>query len=122
MRTIKFKAWDGKQMSEAATLRQLLVATSRAGVDEIQAWEGTYLQHTGLKDKNGKEAYHSDIAKAWYDCPVGFENEPHEVTGSIEQDEYGEWLLDLRHTQIPLQAFNDFEIIGNIYENLELLK
>lgn len=62
------------------------------------------LQYTGLKDVNGAELYEGDIYKHW---------------GCIEQAEFDQVIYD--NMQCTLLD-GDFEIIGNIYENPELLE
>ena len=64
-------------------------------------------QFTGLKDKNGKEIYEGDIVKSGI------------LTGEVYQ-QYGYWTA----TSIgqSLWSQKSIEIIGNIYENPELLK
>ena len=74
-------------------------------------------QFTGLHDKTGKEIYEGDIIN------------PVVMNGTITRGEvvfhYGgfmakqigaEWLID------DLYRYDNFEVIGNIYENPELLK
>ena len=63
------------------------------------------LQFTGLNDKNGKEIFDGDIIRGfdWHNC------KPSVVS----------W--DVIGFRIPLMA-NAYEIIGNIYENPELIK
>ena len=78
----------------------------------------TIMQSTGLKDKNGKEVFVGDIIKCTRGCP-------HEV---YLEKEYGGtyiggmpavYLKDLREGY----AWTEHEeIIGNIYENPELLE
>lgn len=74
------------------------------------------MQYTGLKDRNGKEIYEGDICKKTYgsSTPV-FTVAYHDARGMfIMQDGYNEPLYTVNNSMV--------EIIGNIYENPELLK
>jgi len=88
-------------------------------------WEGRceLMQYTGLKDKNGVEIYEGDILQIIVDelgehivqhYEVAFEA-PSFVCKHTINPEY----IGGTH---PLREVEDFEVIGNIYENPELLK
>ena len=76
-------------------------------------------QWTGLTDKNGKEIYEGDILfgrnDSYYQVKWG-------KTGWWMYHERGE-LLDMYFYQMPNDGdtYSNFEIIGNIFENPELL-
>lgn len=108
-RVIKFRAWSAheRKMYQDA----LYVADNE---DDINPW--IYMQFTGLKDKNGKDLYESDIVSYIDDSmePVTGEiDTPHEVV-SMEIGINGSAFLEFL-------SWNEFEIIGNIYENPNLL-
>ena len=139
MREIKFRAWDKttKRMmdlsefiydaeSEAVYMfftdleNRIKRSYDHDGEDASDRF--VLMQSTGLKDKNGVEMYFEDIAKATFCCAVCFDNEPHELIGHIDQLDSGEWVLDYGHGSISLDALEDIEVIGNIYENPELME
>lgn len=75
-------------------------------------------QYTDLKDKNGKEGYHKDIAKD--ECGVQYSIEwiatdakfiLIQVSGGI-----------LRGNTVDMRYLSTMGIVGNIYENPELLE
>jgi len=75
-------------------------------------------QYTGLHDKNGKEIYEGDIVKI--DCPTM------KLTGKIKYSEMSamfyihDEIEDIEETLWYQKE--EYEVIGNIYENPELLK
>ena len=135
MREIKFRAWDKvcREMfynSELANGDMMVICLD----GEIQlSDDDTYkpddfilMQYTGLKDKNGKEIYEGDILRLWRS--TGKNGEPRGEYYKPFPVEYCElWtqfvVVDKANkAQMGIwQAFGAFEVIGNIYENPELL-
>jgi len=123
MRDIKFRAWDKEEKEmylwEADKLAERSIFEADWEMpslfDEI-LWgshpEMILMQYTGLKDKNGKEIYEGDIVKdqAGDNWEVYFD--------------LGQFLLKnkiLLDTPISLYQEPVVEVIGNIYENPELI-
>jgi hypothetical protein len=117
MRQIKFRVWHkvAKAMSAVATLQFLYDKEGVYAVDNID-----FMQFTGLQDKTGKDIYEGDLlmVKDSRICEVVF----HSCAGC--------WDLILRNaiSSLPIGAVSPAsyqyhtEVIGNIYENPELLK
>ena len=82
----------------------------------VSAEDLVLMQSTGLKDKNGKEIFEGDIVKMSKDVysePTYYEVVRHRGGAyRLESKQHG-CELWLRHT--------DCEIVGNVYENKELL-
>ena len=114
VRDIKFRAWD-KIYNQMFTVKSLhidnLVVRSNSltfySLDDINL-----MQYTGLKDKNGVEIYEGDLIRGPFDFgPAGYSYITSEVCFDKEQGYQWEyWLLE------------ELEVIGNIYENKELLE
>lgn len=128
MREFKFRVWDkkfnmmlgfksvyinfdeGKIEVTTDTLRYEEVYT-----DEIEDF--VLMQYTNLKDKNGKEIYEGDILKVKLDdgeanLYVKYTNGEYRVVNE------GKWEDSL----YAYMYFGDVEVVGNIYENKDLLR
>lgn len=127
-REIKFRAWDKKEKRMMVVPRInfgddgtgktiILEYKSEDGFDiGLVAGENCGLmQFTGLLDKNGKEIYDGDIIHLV--SSFGADRGNHEVSLEVytadRGEDYGYWWYSF----LP----NYVEIIGNIYQNPELL-
>ena len=87
----------------------------------MQYNEMELMQYTGLKDKNGKEIYEGDIVKMLREDNC-FGEEDYEETFVIEQPEYYELSDKSSGGADGDRPIKSMEVIGNIYENPELIK
>jgi len=122
-RKLKFRAWDklNKSFTYSDTGYQgHYVLTLDGKFQNLQNGSGgdeyVVQQYTGLKDKNGKDIYEGDFIKATSDQ---YENE--NFVGKVIFDE-GSYLTWINKNDIRGINEDDFEVIGNIFDNPGLLK
>ena len=127
--TLKFRVFANGKMINCGVVPNLMSDGFTACIDNydsISRVSGDVMQYTGLKDKNDVDIYDGDICKCNY-----FNGS--RVKQHIEVVEFKNGKFDLTWTINKLfksfrsrSCFNGhsdaFEIIGNIYENPELLE
>jgi len=117
MREIKFRAWYNDEMYEIFAMNfsdnKCVINSPRFPFSQ-EVYPDDIMQYTGLKDKNGKEIYEGDICKGVY---AG--SDEREYKNKIVWDEFE---CCFTFADSPLWTWEMIEIIGNIYENPELLK
>ena len=123
IKKVDFKAWDTKR--EMFT-NFMIVDNMFKFMDKVTgAWfrddeqkRFKLMQSTGLFDKNGKEIYEGDIVKGYSVYPETSIFEPF-LMGEVHYTNRGTW----DSYSYILGGFNEqVEIIGNIYENKELIE
>lgn len=109
MREIKFRAWDEDEGVMLKPFKVYEVVSTPMLILE----KDILLQYTGLKDKNGKEIYEGDILKTA--VGIGYVRENHGMF-CLKKPGLNALKPFMRRVNHPL------EVIGNIYEDPELLK
>ncbi|MBX3045105.1 MAG: hypothetical protein KIT33_15070 [Candidatus Kapabacteria bacterium] len=118
-RVIKFRAWneDSKTMLNPVDLSGPISTYEWLGKKDV-----ALMQYTGLKDKNGDDIYEGDIVIISYD--EIYTLIPQDFIGAVEYMKDG-YCVHNRNESLAFPLYHEFsewEIIGNIYENPELLE
>ncbi len=124
-RIIKFRAWhrekkcwlDGVRIYNDGSWSGSIIE-ERGEIDGYDGRECELMQYTGLKDRKSKEIYEGDIVRLVYALDMG------------QWTKYGDIVIYVRWSdsqcgRYPVVCFKyieSTEVIGNIYENPELLK
>ncbi|KXZ17920.1 hypothetical protein AXI59_01335 [Bacillus nakamurai] len=133
MREIKFRAWNDplKKMDYSPLNAIGFDGKFYYGNADITGLFGSIMQYTGLKDKNGREIYEGDIVR-------NHRRTSNELLEVLWQEEVAEHASDGIYWTKKVPGFRfkrikrglttvfvahvDLEVIGNIYENPELLE
>ena len=109
MRDIEFRAWDNELGCFQSEIHTWVNNNPRFVLD----------QSTGIIDCRGKKVFENDIVKCT--CPTG-----DVIKGVIQWQSVGilGWVTYVKERLLPynLHTSNRYEVLGNIYENPDLLK
>ena len=131
MREIKFRAWCEEREKFLQNQSEVRIEINSPNILKYNPLTGGYyatdkivlMQYTGLKDKNGKEIYEGDIilTVATSDYP-----EDTGIKKVIWNDDWFQFQTIIHDNGygLPLLwgGYKSLEVIGNIYENPELVK
>ena len=125
----KYRAYDGGSLNRMYQPDEVMVGNGDIWIIDEDSVAGEWIvnndihlmQSTGLKDKNDKEIFEGDIVRQVRTQPIT-ENET--ITGVVTMIE-GAWLIMNDCEQLASYLWSETdenEIIGNVYENRELLE
>jgi hypothetical protein len=122
MREIKFRAWDNLMKKYVSRCEMTDITLNFYGDQQCCSLSDmVFQQYTGLKDKNGKEIYEGDICNARMVIgPIDF------IIGSFSLASNPLIEFMPKDTCVFSPDFDpswiDVEVIGNIFENKDLLE
>jgi len=110
-----FRAWNGSNM-----VSDISFAVKGGSViniaDEVMPW--LLMQSTGLVDRNGQEIFEDDIVK----CTFDWRDDWHEIAKIEFDSNQGYYPAVIGFTFDWTFTGHEVEVIGNIWENKELLE
>ncbi len=119
----KFRAWSKteKIMSDVKKIDFWNGEIDARCFEETEIGNAILMQSTGLFDRNGKEIFEGDVVRQVRTQPTT-ENEV--IVGVVTMLE-GAWLIVNDNEQLASDLWSETdenEIIGNIYENAEMVR
>lgn len=132
MRTIKFRGktrgngkWYYGSLVYSDEINAAIYFQIGSGLVKTMDWvyvnPETVGQFTGLYDKNGKEIYEGDILRISKFTNLVCEFR-HGAFGYMYYNKFYPFAGNRRYAFNPKNTDKEFEVIGNIYDNPELLK
>lgn len=125
MREIKFRAWN-KKTSKIVDLYSITPLATDPNFNQdglFIPFDEDYIlmQYIGRKDKNGREIFEGDIIKNYYNYYDEKEKKWIPVTENMSIIWNEHWCQFSFNSNRAVDHWGEMEVIGNIYENPELL-
>jgi uncharacterized phage protein (TIGR01671 family) len=123
MREIKFRVWDNLMKKYVSRCEMTDITLNFYGDQQCCSLSDmVFQQYTGLKDKSGVEIYEGDVIK--YHRVFESKKEVIELTSCIkfQNGAFGFDMKGFNDMFMSLGDDSDIEVIGNIFENNELLE
>lgn len=137
MREIKFRAWDriNKRMVESKDIVRFFYDGEKLGASDGHIVHSEIMQFTGLHDKTGKDIYEGDIIEE--KVPESLQREVRPIrksimrfvckfdvcgTGNCHGFVFDSITVEGGESKFINHIQKDCKIVGNIYQNPELLK
>lgn len=120
MREIEFRAWNGESWIYSECISKDNDIWRILNHEDDEWWACLEpQQYTSLQDEKGKEIYEGDIVKFHYKKNI------YKIGPVVWNDLFGSWDIDCTDF-VAYKSLGQFksvsEVIGNIYENPELLE
>ncbi|HEN0438750.1 TPA: hypothetical protein U3P52_001339 [Streptococcus agalactiae] len=114
----KFRAWLNPDMYEEPVIHDGKFYLDWRDFEDGKTYDlAVLMQSTDLKDKNGIEIFEDDVVKLKYTITSDLE------FFRVTRFRGGSWRIDNRRRGSELWLRNeDCEVVGNIYQNSELLE
>lgn len=119
MREIRFRVWDGEDMISPDYIDRHGYGHWKS--NSIPNASDKLMQFTGLLDKNGKEIYEGDIVRNNHNANFYVFWQEDECRWRL-LGSYGDEITGNSGIMFNARNLEGSEVIGNIYENPELLK
>src|SRR5690606_39227855 len=118
MREIKFRAWDNEQKKMFYSKTEQFDDSLNFRFGHFDTEEPVYMQFIGLYDKNGKEIYEGDLLKhpTGVVAEIKYENDVASFVAVYTKND------DIEMNHLNKKIISKCEVVGNIYEDPELLE
>ena len=126
MREIKFRSWYDDKMQINPTFKFFNSGANGRAMMLVDDWEDrVVMQYTGFKDKKGVEIFEGDVIMIDnfyhdYQDGVAINSLPdNKIEQVVFNESNGMWITD---SDALYEYLTICEVIGNIYQNPELIK